>query len=106
MGRKRRRKQERQLERRRRRASRRPDWFAAVEPTPEELAAIAIEQEARTAAFRAPVEPRCGGCGEFVENEMTMRGSCLHPGSGIAFPWSDTPGCDFFQPLRSFERRR
>jgi hypothetical protein len=42
----------------------------------------------------------CGGCREFVEDETTGRGECLHPGSGILAPWNDTPGCDFFTRRR------
>ncbi|MBI2766456.1 MAG: hypothetical protein HYX53_11180 [Chloroflexi bacterium] len=38
----------------------------------------------------------CGQCREFVEDAEGGRGSCLHPGSGIAFPWTDTPGCPFY----------
>jgi hypothetical protein len=42
----------------------------------------------------------CGGCKEFVEDGDGGRGTCLHPGSGIAFPWTDTPGCDFHSRRR------
>ncbi|MFN8508014.1 MAG: hypothetical protein U0547_10685 [Dehalococcoidia bacterium] len=48
---------------------------------------------------RAPVKA-CGQCREFIEDRDGGRGSCLHPGSGIAFPWTDTPGCDFHTPRR------
>ena len=37
----------------------------------------------------------CGGCTEFLEDAEGGRGTCLHPGSGILSPWTDTPGCDF-----------
>lgn len=37
----------------------------------------------------------CGGCKEFIEDSEGGRGTCLHPGSGILSPWTDTPGCDF-----------
>lgn len=40
--------------------------------------------------------PVCGSCREFVEDQEGGRGTCLHPGSGFAFPWTDTPGCPFF----------
>lgn len=42
----------------------------------------------------------CGQCREFIEDRDGGRGSCLHPGSGIAFPWTDTPACDFYAPRR------
>lgn len=45
---------------------------------------------------RAPAITACGHCREFVEDQEGGRGTCLHPGSGIAFPWTDTPGCAFF----------
>ncbi|MBK6662558.1 MAG: hypothetical protein IPG47_07335 [Thermoflexaceae bacterium] len=48
---------------------------------------------------RAPAKA-CGQCREFIEDRDGGRGSCLHPGSGIAFPWTDTPGCDFHAPRR------
>ena len=37
----------------------------------------------------------CGTCREFVEDANGGRGTCLHPGSGILGPWTDTPACDF-----------
>ena len=42
----------------------------------------------------------CGGCKEFVEDAEGGRGTCLHPGSGILSPWTDTKGCDFFAARR------
>ncbi len=38
----------------------------------------------------------CGSCREFVEDGEGGRGTCLHPGSGILSPWTDTQACDFF----------
>lgn len=38
----------------------------------------------------------CGGCREFVEDGELGRGTCLHPGSGVLHPWTDTAGCDFW----------
>lgn len=38
----------------------------------------------------------CGTCKEFIEDQEGGRGTCLHPGSGILSPWTDTPGCDFY----------
>ena len=38
----------------------------------------------------------CGSCKEFIEDQEGGRGTCLHPGSGILSPWTDTPGCQFY----------
>ena len=42
----------------------------------------------------------CGGCHEFVEDAEGGRGTCLHPGSGILSPWTDTAACPFFEGKR------
>lgn len=42
----------------------------------------------------------CGGCREFVEDEVGGRGECLHPGSGILSPWTDTAACAFYAGRR------
>ncbi len=42
----------------------------------------------------------CGGCREFVEDAEGGRGTCLHPGSGILSPWTDTPACAFHHARR------
>jgi hypothetical protein len=42
----------------------------------------------------------CGGCREFVEDQEGGRGTCLHPGSGILSPWTDTPACAFHHARR------
>lgn len=42
----------------------------------------------------------CGGCREFIEDQEGGRGTCLHPGSGILSPWTDTPACDFHHARR------
>ena len=55
---------------------------------------------------RAPAVSLCGGCREFVEDQEGGRGICLHPGSGILSPWTDTPGCEFFLALRNPVTRR
>jgi hypothetical protein len=44
----------------------------------------------------------CGACKEFIEDHEGGRGTCLHPGSGILSPWTDTQACDFY--LRSGRR--
>ena len=52
-------------------------------------------------SFRAAVAQKsCGGCREFVEDSEGGRGNCLHPGSGIVSPWTDTPACDFYAARR------
>ena len=43
----------------------------------------------------------CGGCREFVEDQEGGRGTCLHPGSGVLSPWTDTLACQFFIAQRS-----
>ncbi len=42
----------------------------------------------------------CGGCTEFLEDAEGGRGTCLHPGSGVLSPWTDTKACDFFAARR------
>jgi hypothetical protein len=42
----------------------------------------------------------CGNCREFVEDAEGGRGRCLHPGSGIVAPWTDTPAGDFHAARR------
>lgn len=53
---------------------------------------------------RAEPPKMCGGCREFVEDQEGGRGTCLHPGSGILSPWTDTPACDFFARGRAMRR--
>jgi len=47
----------------------------------------------------------CGSCREFVEDQEAGRGTCLHPGSGILSPWTDTPACPLHDRARSTSRR-
>jgi hypothetical protein len=42
----------------------------------------------------------CGTCTEFVEDGDTGRGRCLHPGSGVFAPYTDTGGCGFHTGAR------
>ncbi len=102
MGRRRSRKAER---RRLARHARDFDWVPG--PTEEELLALELESDDwdlppghpfREAAATAPNV--CGRCREFVEDGDAGRGTCLHPGSGVLSPWTDTPACDFFDPIR------
>lgn len=55
--------------------------------------------------LRAEPAKTCGGCREFVEDHEGGRGTCLHPGSGILNPWTDTEACDFFARGRAMTRR-
>jgi hypothetical protein len=48
----------------------------------------------------ALAQKTCGGCREFVEDSEGGRGDCLHPGSGIVSPWTDTKACDFYAARR------
>lgn len=45
-------------------------------------------------------QKQCGACREFVEDQEGGRGECLHPGSGILSPWTDTPACQFYDRVR------
>lgn len=48
----------------------------------------------------APAKDTCGHCREFVEDHEGGRGTCLHPGSGVLSPWTDTEACPFFSGQR------
>ncbi|MCC7366658.1 MAG: hypothetical protein IT303_20035 [Dehalococcoidia bacterium] len=50
----------------------------------------------------------CGNCHEFVEDAEGGRGTCLHPGSGVLAPWTDTEACPFFEGrrVRAMDPRR
>ncbi len=48
-----------------------------------------------------PAPKTCAGCREFVEDQEGGRGTCLHPGSGVLSPWTDTDACAFYMPQRS-----
>lgn len=40
----------------------------------------------------------CGRCRNWLERaEIGGRGECDHPGSGIMFPYNDTPACPFWE---------
>jgi hypothetical protein len=81
---------------RRRRGASTTDLF--VGPPPEDdyalLVAMARGDQAVVAA------KQCGSCREFVEDQEGGRGECLHPGSGILSPWTDTPACQFHDRVR------
>ncbi|MEP7214739.1 MAG: hypothetical protein ABI782_00715 [Anaerolineaceae bacterium] len=55
---------------------------------------------------RGPATSLCGGCREFIEDQEGGRGTCLHPGSGILSPWTDTLACEFFLGQRNAVARR
>ncbi len=46
---------------------------------------------------RDGVAKTCGSCREFLGDENGGRGECLHPGSGVLHPWTDTEGCPFWR---------
>lgn len=59
-----------------------------------------------TGGPRTAVANVCGGCREFIEDQEGGRGTCLHPGSGVLAPWTDTPACQFFVMQRQVRRAR
>src|SRR6185312_7952558 len=63
------------------------DWMMLAPDTDSALFA------AFTQARPAPPKKACGGCREFVEDAEGGRGTCLHPGSGVLSPWTDTEAC-------------
>lgn len=67
-------------------------------PTPD--ADLLLLMGATSQPERLPTARHCGGCLEFVEDQEGGRGTCLHPGSGILAPWTDTAACAFFQAQR------
>ena len=94
------RRRNRKLERRQRQST-----TALLQPSIEEL--DLMDDEALEALvmnhMRQPFAPPpalCGACKEFIEDREGGRGTCLHPGSGVLSPWTDTAGCDFFTPRR------
>jgi len=61
---------------------------------------------AEVAGMRPTPAKQCGGCREFVEDQEGGRGTCLHPGSGILSPWTDTEACPFYTAQRLARQRR
>jgi hypothetical protein len=51
-------------------------------------------------------QKQCGNCREFIEDAEGGRGECLHPGSGILSPWTDTPACQFHDRARGVSGHR
>lgn len=44
-----------------------------------------------------PVKRVCGLCRHWLDRDVPDgRGECDHPGSGVLFPYNDTPACQFF----------
>ena len=54
-----------------------------------------------TGRGRETAVKHCGACREFVEDQEGGRGTCLHPGSGVLCPWTDTVACEFYIPQRA-----
>jgi hypothetical protein len=98
MGRHRNRKKDRQVEQR---SWPRRDGVATASPPHldffDDDLLVAFQARTETPAETAR---SCGNCREFVLNEETCRGECLHPGSGYVSPWPDTPGCPFYARAR------
>lgn len=85
-------------------SARRPDaWTTGFYGISEDELGTMLDSEQRRSA---PPAPACGNCREFVPNEDAGRGECLHPGSGILMPWSDTPPCPFHHPRGRLGRER
>ena len=100
----------------RKRERRRDDWEQDARPSsgkwkerPAPEANLLIAMGPASAPERLPETRRCGGCREFIEDQEGGRGTCLHPGSGVLSPWTDTESCAFFQAQRGvraeFQRR-
>jgi hypothetical protein len=87
------RRQNRKRRRARERRAGEYDDFGAFAPTFPQVR----EEEFLGLPVLAPPKVQCGRCHEFVEDGEGGRGTCLHPASGIMFPWYDTPGCDFYR---------
>jgi hypothetical protein len=71
--------------------------------TPEPISLMGIMQRHEFGPRSEPPKT-CGGCRQFVEDHDFGRGTCLHIASGILNPYSDTPGCDFFERTKSSAR--
>lgn len=73
-----------------------PAWAT---PDRDEMLPVWQWQDAFSDSRRTAVKT-CGGCREFVEELENGRGTCLHPGSGVLAPWSDTEACPFYAGRR------
>ncbi len=71
------------------------DWLVAARAEQNSIADMAREFQGRTTPAKS-----CGACREFVEDQEGGRGTCLHPGSGVLSPWTDTAACDFYAAQR------
>lgn len=105
MGRRRNRKRERRWEQQ-------PGGRAWDEPkahiapaTHEENRSLLLSMSVHDAPAAAPAKT-CGTCREFIEDQEAGRGTCLHPGSGVLSPWTDTPACGFHDRVRQANGRR
>jgi hypothetical protein len=83
-----------------------PSWnndWVGLSHDHEAIVEIAREMAGgvRTAAVNT-----CGSCREFIEDQEGGRGTCLHPGSGVLAPWTDTEACGFFTVQRQIRRGR
>ncbi|MGH2633663.1 MAG: hypothetical protein ACRDG3_09665 [Tepidiformaceae bacterium] len=76
------------------------DWMMLAPDTDSSLFAAFAQSRPQ------PPVKSCGGCREFVEDQEGGRGTCLHPGSGVLSPWTDTQACQFFAAQRSHSTGR
>ncbi len=98
MGRRKQRKRERRIERQFRGGSDR--WYERTlfAVPKDEPAGRSHDQAASVVTLRSA--KTCSSCHEFVEDGEGGRGTCLHPGSGILAPWTDTEACTFYANRR------
>jgi len=97
MGHQRNRKRERQSQQRQARPAFTSPWDYA-DPFDDDRLGLLFEMQ--HGELRSLVAKTCNSCADFIEDENAGRGECLHPGSGILSPWSDTPACGFHSRRR------
>lgn len=95
MGRRKNRKQERKAAQRGW-SPQEPRGLATYEDRSDDFLSLGPQYEDFHMQVIAQNQKVCGGCREFIEDEHGGRGTCLHPGSGILSPWTDTKSCDFY----------
>ncbi len=99
MGHRKNRKRERKSEQRAWNPDSGPKGLATYVDKSDEFDAIIDNFDMYQSRINLPVK-QCGNCREFLEDEHGGRGECLHPGSGILRPWTDTASCDFYARRR------
>jgi hypothetical protein len=86
----------RRQERKRRRARERRGGFDSLDLFAPSYPAVREEEFLLLPAPNLH-DASCGRCHEFIEDGEAGRGTCLHPASGVMFPWYNTPACPFFR---------